>query len=250
MLENYLKEIGLNEKEARVYLASLELGQSVVQKIAQKAGINRATAYFVIEGLIKMGLISTFQKDKKQFFVAADPDKLVDVLDQKKEEIEKRKSELKKILPQLQSIDTKQKDRPVVKYYEGKEGLLTMSEELLKKAKDNILMAYSVDAVNKIFSEKEREKARTKRVKKKIKTKVIYTYKDGILKSTKDGKRRKVPLEKFPLNCDIAIYNDFVRISSLGKRLTGIVIEDKDIANSFRSVFDLAWEASKKYQKK
>ena len=41
MLERELQEIGLNEKEAKVYLATLELGQSVVQDIAKKAGVNR-----------------------------------------------------------------------------------------------------------------------------------------------------------------------------------------------------------------
>ncbi|MDZ4385041.1 MAG: helix-turn-helix domain-containing protein, partial [Candidatus Moranbacteria bacterium] len=76
MLEKDLQEIGLNEKEARVYLSALELGQSTVQDIAKKALVNRATTYFVIESLMKSGLMSSFQKGKKQYFVAADPDRL------------------------------------------------------------------------------------------------------------------------------------------------------------------------------
>jgi len=249
MLERDLQDIGLNEKEAKIYLASLELGQSVVQDIAKKAGVNRATTYFVIEGLMKMGLMSSFHKGKKQYFVAADPDKLIDILGQEKELIEKREKNLKKLLPQLDSIGSKQ-EGPVVKYYEGKEGLLTMSEELIKKAKNDIMMAYSVDAVNSVFTEKERKSARERRIGKGVKTNVIYTYKDGTLENTADGERRRVPKEKFPLNCDIAIYDDYVRIASLGKRLVGIVIEDKEIANSLRSIFKLAWEAAGKYQGK
>ena len=68
MLERELMEIGLNEKEVKVYLASLELGQSAVQAIANKSGVNRATTYFVIEGLTTKGLISSFHQGKKQFF--------------------------------------------------------------------------------------------------------------------------------------------------------------------------------------
>jgi len=248
MLEKDLQEIGLNEKEAKVYLASLELGQSVVQEIAKKAEVNRATAYFIIEGLMKRGLMSSFHKGKKQYFAAADPDKLGDILNQEKGLVEKRETSLKKLLPQLQSL-SKKTDRPVVRYYEGKEGLLTMSEELLKKAKSDIMMAYSVDAVRAVFTEEERKRARERRIKKGIKTKAIYTYKDGVLESTRDGQRRKIPLDKFPLNCDIAIYDDYVRIASLGKKLVGIVIEDKEIADSLRSIFNLAWEAVRKYQK-
>jgi len=248
MLEKELQEIGLNEKEAKVYLASLELGQSVVQEIAKKAELNRATAYFIIENLTKRGLMSSFYQGKKQFFIAADPDKLIDIASQEKQRIEKREGILKKLLPQLQSINNKITDKPVVKYYEGKEGLLTMSEELIKNISSDIRMVYSVDAVNAVFTEKERKSARERRLNKNIKTKVIYTYKEGSLESTSDGERRKIPLDKFPLNCDIAVYEDFVRIAALGKRLVGIVIKDKEIADSFRSIFDLAWESAEKYK--
>lgn len=243
-----MQEIGLNEKEAKVYLAALELGQSVVQDIARKAGVNRATTYFVIEGLMKMGLISSFHKGKKQYFVAADPDKLSEIMSQQKMDIEKKENNLKKLLPQLNTIVSRH-EGPVVKYYEGKDGIKTMIEELVRKSKGDVYMAYSVDAVNKIFSEKERNDARTKRIKKGLKTKAIYTYKDGFMKNTADGERRKISIDKFPLTCDIAIYDDYVRIASLGRRLVGIVIEDKDITNSLRSVFKLAWEAAEKYQK-
>lgn len=248
MLERELIEIGLNEKEAKVYLASLELGQSTVQDIAKKAGVNRATTYFVVEGLMKTGLMSSFHKGKKQYFVSADPDRLIEILEQEKNTIEKREQNLKKLLPQLQSINNKRKDRPVVKYYEGKEGILTMIEEFTRLAKGTVNMAYSVDALDKVFSIEEREKARNKRIKKNVKTKVIYTYKNGILENTADGKRRKVPLEKFPIICDIAVYDNKIRIASLGERLVGIVIEDKEIADSFRAILDLAWEAAEKYQ--
>jgi len=249
MLEKELQEIGLNEKEARVYLSSLELGQSTVQKISQKAGVNRATAYFIIESLTRKGLMSSFQQNKKQFFIAADPNRLSELLEQQKENIKKNEKKLKELLPQLQSMDTKQKDRPVVKYYEGKEGILTMLEEFLKAKKGIINMAYSVDAVNKVFSEEEKKKYKIKRIAKNVKVKTIYTYANGILQRTAGSDRMKVSFKKFPISCDIAVYDDKIRIASLGKRLVGIIVEDREIANSFRAILNLAWEGAKKYQK-
>ncbi len=53
------------------------------------------------------------------------------------------------------------------------------------------MMAYSVDAVNSIFTENERKSARERRVRKEIKTKVIYTYKEGILESTPRWRKTK-----------------------------------------------------------
>ena len=249
MLEKELQEIGLNEKEAKVYLASLELGQSTVQDIAKKAGVNRATAYFIIDALMKMGLMSSFHKGKKQYFVAADPDRLVEILEQEKNTIEKRKGNLQKLLPQLQSL-TKQTGRPVVRYYEGKEGIAAMVDEFLKTKKLTINMAYSVDAVQNVFSEKERNKWRSKRLERSIQTKVIYTYEKGILPEVPHSNRRRVPFDKFPITSDIAVYDDKIRLASLSDRLVGVIIEDKEIAKSLKAVLDLAWEATEKYQEK
>lgn len=249
MLEQELISIGLNEKEAKIYLSSLELGQSTVQSIAVKAAINRATTYFVIDGLMQKGLVSSFHKGKKQYFIAADPESLLEILEQEKEGVEKKQENLKKFLPQLRSINNKQKKGPIVRYYEGKEGIAAMVDEFFNTEKVSVDMIYSVDAVNKVFTEKDRARWREKRVKKDIDTKVIYTFKEGELSNLPKSKSIKIPFEKFPITCDIAIYNDKIRLASLGDRLSGIIIEDKELAESLKAVFGLAWEAAEKYKK-
>lgn len=249
MLEQELSSIGLNEKEVKVYLASLELGQSTVQNIARKAGVNRATGYFVIDGLMKRGLISSFHKGKKQYFIAADPERLLEILEQEKEALERKKENFKKLLPQLQSLNNKQKDRPVVKYYEEKEGIFSMVNELTKPNKEVIRMAFSRDAVENVFQEKELAMMRSKRLGIKNKMQAIYTFKNGTLEEFKDGDlRRKVPFEKFPIKSDIAVYDKSIRLASFGNRMVGIVIEDEELAQSFRAILDLAWEATEKYK--
>lgn len=249
MLEQELISIGLNEKEAKIYLSSLELGQSTVQSIALKAAINRATTYFIIDGLMQRGLMSSFNKGKKQYFIAADPERFVEILEKEKENIENKKDNLQKFLPQLKSLNNKQQGKPVVRYYDGKEGIAAMVDEFFNTEKVSVSMAYSVDAVNKVFSEKERLKWREKRVKRGIDTKVIYTFKNGELPNIPKSNSARVPFDKFPISCDIAIYDDKVRLASLGDRLSGIIIEDEEIAKSLKAVFELAWESAKKYEK-
>jgi len=248
MLEKDLEEIGLDQKEARVYLSALELGESVVQKIARQAGVNRATTYFIIESLTKMGLMSSIFKGKKQFFIAADPDKLAEILEYQKSDIERKKEALTQIMPQLQAFSARA-GRPVVKLYEGKEGLNTLIDEFAKTGKGTMNMAYSLDSVRSVFPPAEREKAFKKRIQKNIQTKVIYTFKEGIFPDEKLSVRRKIPLDKFPITFDFAVLNDRVRIASLKNRLVGIMIEDKEIAASLKAVLDLAWEAAEKYDK-
>ena len=249
MLEQELISIGLNEKEAKVYLSSLELGQSVVQEIARKAGVNRATGYFVIDALMQRGLMSSFHKGKKQFFIAADPERLIEILEQEKETLEKKKEGLKKVIPQLKSLNNKQQGRPLVRYYEGKEGVTAMVDEVLKAASGTVHMAYSVDAVNDVFEEKDVKRWRKIRVDRNVQMKVIYTYKDGELMNVPNSENTKVPFDKFPITCDIAVYGNKVRIASLANRLVGIVIEDEEIAKSMEAILKLALESAKRYSK-
>lgn len=249
MLEQELISIGLNEKEAKVYLASLELGQSTVQNISVKAGINRATTYFIIDGLMQRGLVTSFNKGKKQYFFAADPERLLEILEKEKENIERKKDDLQKLLPQLRSLNNKQGGRPLVRYYEGKEGVTSMVDEVLKAASGTVYMAYSVDAINDVFDRKDVERWRDIRVERGVQMKVMYTYKDGELKNIPNSENTKIPFDKFPITCDIAVYGNKVRIASLDKRLVGVIIEDEEIAKSMEAILKLALESAKKYGK-
>src|SRR3989338_1739790 len=131
MLEQ-LKHLGLSENEARVYVAMLELGPSLVVEIARKSGINRPTTYVQIESLKKKGLISTQTKGKKQFFIAESPDKLELLIDNELKNIEEKKNELNNFLPELLNLFNTSGQRPHVKFYDGKEGVLALQKEFLK----------------------------------------------------------------------------------------------------------------------
>ena len=56
------------------------------------------------------------------------------------------------------------------------------------------------------------------------------------------GDRVKIDSNKYPISCDISIYKDRVRISILGKRLSGIFIRSKDFAETLKSLFKLAFD--------
>jgi len=55
----YLKELGLQENEAAVYLSVAKLGEAPASQIAKKANLPRTTAISILEKFYKDGLIST-----------------------------------------------------------------------------------------------------------------------------------------------------------------------------------------------
>lgn len=243
MIEKDIQSLGLNEKEAKVYLASLELGQATVQKISAKADIKRPTTYFIIEGLMERGLMSSYYQGKKQFFMAEMPERILDLIAKERKELELREEQFKRLLPELQSINNRNKDKPVVKYYEGKDGILTMTLENLKLKKNQTFdNFFSRDFVDKIMTPDDLKLIRDARLENKVRARAIYTRDKGSLENIENAEIIRVSSEEFPVSCDIAFYEDRVRIASFEDRIMGVVIEDKEIAQSLRALFELAWK--------
>jgi len=248
MLEKELENIGLNEKEAKVYVAALELGRATAQQIAQRAGLKRPTTYFTIEGLMKRGLMSSFHEKKKQFFVAESPERLIDVFEEKRDELRRQGEKLNKLIPDLKKLSQNKTDKPIVKYYVGKEGALSMAKSILEVGdKEEVLMAYNADKVLDLFSEEEQRKIRFALQKDNVKIKALYTSKKHDLKNTKISTRIKIDEKKYPLNADVAFFGNKVRLTALDKgEVVGIVIENENIAEALKSIFKLAWGNVKK----
>jgi len=245
-----LVNLGLSEKEAKVYLAALELGKSPVQPIAQKAGVNRATTYVIIESLSKKGLMSSYHEAKKQFFCAEDPEKLSILFRNQEQELERKQNYLKKLIPELKSLDTSKLDRPIVRYFEGKDGLRSMADELYSKGnKDKVArMIYSFDLLEEIFTPEEIAYMRKRRQGRKIKVRAILNDEKNKLAS--DSTRFILPKKDYPITTDIAFFGDKIRIATQISPYSGLIIENKEIAKTLRMLFDLAWEYSKILDKK
>jgi len=257
MLEKELQKLGLSDKEAKVYLSSMELGPSPVQVIAQKAGVNRATTYVMIESLISRGLMSSFEKGKKKFFTAESPEQLVALLHKEEAEVKEKTRQMMEILPELKILFAAAEEKPKVKFFEGIEGLRAIQDDVLKSKYASQEEIVALDEFDKIFprqdSKDHRSEFAEKMRKEKIVFRVIYTSEKGkVLPSKKDGERserRYIPPEKFPFATDIVIYGNKVALGACRGKIIGIIIESKEISEALRAIFNLAWEGAEKYQK-
>jgi hypothetical protein len=103
-------------------------------------------------------------------------------------------------------------------------------------------LAYSRDVIKDTFDEETLLEFSKSRVSHHVKARSIYTWSDGELSDSTYTENVKLSEQEFPITCDIAIYDDKVRIASLKNRIVGVVIEDKEIAQSLRAIFNLAWK--------
>lgn len=248
MLEKYLQDIGLNDKEATVYLSLLSVEHASVLDLAKKTKIKRPTVYVVLESLSKKGLVSETTIGKKTHYQAESPERLETFVERQKLVLEESQKILKDIIPQIKSVQRESGEKPIVKYFEGREGIISMLEELfagINEEGGETYLLYPKDQLDDLFTEKEREKYRSIRIKRNIKSKVLYTSEKGEKPSDDTGDRIKIDGGKYPISCDISIYEDRVRISILGKKMSGIFIRNKDLADTLKSLFNLAFDKLK-----
>src|SRR3989338_147494 len=245
---NQLKNLGLSENEAKVYSAILELGPAAVLEISAKAGVNRPTTYVQIESLKKMGLVSTQMRGKKQLFIAESPEQLESLIERQKNELDQKKEELEKILPELTNIFNLSDSKPHVRFFEGREGLLKMHSELLKTKTDEVVSFLAMDAFSNTFPDYPKTLS-LKRVQKGIKSRMIYTNKGEPKIVRRDDKllkeARYISPDKFPFKSDIAVFGDKISISALEGKVVGVLIVHRELADSFRAIFNFLWDLLK-----
>lgn len=242
-----LKNIGLSDNEAKVYLAMLELGPSPVMEIAAKAGVNRPTAYVQIESLKKRGLASTQKKGLKTLFVAEDPEQLKVIIDQEEALLAQRKGELETLLPELGILFGHSAEKPQVRFFEGNEGVKRARKEFLN-CKEKVVRGISaMDDVHKMIPDKERARGSEERIKRKIFSKFIYTSSKGPSLKENDAARYReskcIPSGKLKINFDFTVFDDTVILESLHDKIFGVVVRHKDIAQSFKNLFDFIWDS-------
>jgi len=97
MLQKFLKQLGIDEKQAKVYLAALILGSAPAGLIAEKSEIPRTTCYRLLEKLRSKGLISRFTKKSTRCYTVEDPRKVIKLAEEKIQT-------LQKTLPKLENL--------------------------------------------------------------------------------------------------------------------------------------------------
>ena len=101
-LEKQLTQFGFTLQQARLYLAGLSLGKSLMAPLARVARVKRSTAYYGMEELLRRKFFSVYKIGKRVYYSAASPQQLVRLT-------EGRLRFVKKIYPRLQTIQRSQK---------------------------------------------------------------------------------------------------------------------------------------------
>ncbi len=153
---DFLEQLGLTEIEAKIYHEVLKVGPTTVQEVAQLIGINRVTAHFQINNLVKKGLVTQLMQKTRRQIVAEPPERLSYLIEQKEKTVKQLQSDfpdfIKTIsdnLPKLKSEEQKVE----VKYYEGKNSVAMLYKQTT--IPDKVYSFVNLDKYYKIFPNTE-----------------------------------------------------------------------------------------------
>jgi sugar-specific transcriptional regulator TrmB len=261
MLEGILKKIGLNSKESHVYLSLLELGSQPASVIGKKASINRSTTYLILESLISKGYVNEHVRADVKYFAAADPQVIVQNLEQQEQNINENRKDFVTLLPDFYALTNPLSIKPRIRFYEGEEGVKRAMNDTLN-ANEPICSLSAFDSWLKATPALQkyiRDYAKLRVEKYKIPIKLIvpdtYDSRKYLLEQYPPLKAKKDPLmeirwapKDIPIfHNETNIYDDKVSIVSLAKNeLLGVVIESHEIAQLHKAMFQMAWKAGLK----
>ncbi len=246
-----LQELGLTKSEISTYLALLELGQSTTGPIVDKAKISSSKIYEILDKLIQKGLVSYILKGKVKYFEATNPERILDLLKEKEKELEKQRNEIKKLLPELTRKKDLSKYKENAGIYKGMKGLEITFYESLNNMKNETIYIIGIpsrsEKVNRFFVKWNKYRAELG-----IKEKALF------------NEKARGELQTLPENTTLTEIKYMpegivtpAAINILGNRTLIfpaetkdepllIMIESKEIADSFKAQFELLWNMQSK----
>lgn len=242
MNKEVLREIGLTDSEIEVYFDLVKHGESLASEIANRVKISRTYIYDSIRNLINKGLITYVIKNNRKYFKALEVKKLLEYLDERKAEMEKQKQDILSLIKELKFFQIPTEEKPIVEVFEGKEGLKTILNDIVKTGKDAIGWG-ATDKIKNYLPDWFLKKYIKEREKKKINLRQLYAEDTGVLKSPR-AKFKAIPKE-FSSPVTFGSYRDKIVIFFWSEIPVVIRVINKEIADSFRKHFEFLWRQVK-----
>lgn len=249
MNEKLLEKLGLTKGEIKVYLALNKLGQSTVGSIGKQSKVSKSKIYDILDKLIEKGLAGYITKEGTKYFMANDPHMILEYIEKKEKELGKTKEEVvTEVLPQLIMQRASVSKKRVAEIYEGFRGIKAIREELMLdfKVKESFLVLGAPKIAN-VKWEGWFLDFHKKRIQRKVKMKIIYNSNakeyGKIRKKMKLTEVRYLPNKLVSPNW-IDIFPKAVLFVMVLKNPIAFLIRDKELADSFKSYFEIMWKTS------
>jgi len=248
-MQEILEKIGLTHGEAEVYGALVEIGTSTAGEIIKKANIASSKVYDVLHRLQTKGLASHIVKNGVRYYDATPPERLIDFLEERKNQLGTAQDEIRKIIPEIRAKRDAKKEKNAVIVYTGRQGPRIVLQEAIEAGRKGAeLMGFGTDEdPYKDYLPADIEKHFREQKKYNVRWKLLFTK--GIWRTPSPlANTRYLPknLAKFIQPIRTMIYGDKVALVDFTKQpWITIIIEKKEIAQAYKQQFEFLWNIAK-----
>ncbi len=243
--QRHLIDLGLKENEAEIYLACLQKPMGLfVHEIVNITGIKRSTIDIVLQRLIKHNFASRHKEGARWVYCAESPDKISYSVQNKIEDFNDFIPSLLNLMDQGHGTN--------VRFYDGMQGverifddILLTNKRLINKDHELFIMSSGKDLISLLPN--HYKQFVQKRIRNGIPARVLapdnkvchrlYKASKIQLRTTKFFNE-----DIYPFKTEIDIYGDKVAMINFTEPgIMGTVIENRAIASSMVSVFNMLW---------
>jgi sugar-specific transcriptional regulator TrmB len=235
-----LTQLGLQETEARFYLAALELGEAPMREIAAKAGIGRTNAYDVFSRLSDQGLVVEVNgAGSKGVMVAAEPPEHLYAM------FEERRRKLERLMPELESRHVRSRSQPRVRYFRGLAGIKTVLEDTLTCRGKRLLGILSMRDLYQVPGREWMDDLVRRRIESGVHLRAIRSPTNDLhphwAESEPELRRLRFAPPGLVFTMTTYIYDEKVAIISSQREHFAMTIESAELATLQTYMFEALW---------
>lgn len=237
--------VGLSENEAHVFAALHSLGEGTASMIAQRAGVKRSIAYFVLNELVKRGFAQELTQQKIKRYAAVPAARFF-------QSIQANIENLRMMLPLLRGMYQDYGHKSTIELHEGREAILPVYRSMEFGHKSYHLTCW--DKLSEHFPEEvQRWSVQAANPKNRTEVKnLIIDDKTGREITSKIKSHKKQTLRFLPkemcFGMNFGISDNTVAITSFDP-LFVIVIHSAQVSMCASLLFELAWQSTRSVKK-
>lgn len=252
MKNNFISTIesaGLNQTEAKIYGALMEIKEGTMTDLAKQAGIKRSSGYNSMGKLENWGLVSKIKRGKRTYYSAVHPRRLLQIANLRQKDIEEN-------LGRMVGAYYGEGEKPQIQMFEGMEAVRNVYQEALGRLKngEELCIFTNIGAVVSLFPEVPAEFkkiigsfAYASNVRELVKGDPAgLDYAKSIESKLSEKYQLRLANETITFGANEQfIFEDKIIYFSLQKHIFVVEIENKDLAVTQKAMFDMAWSAAK-----
>lgn len=238
----------LTAGEAKVYQALVELGESPIGNIIKISKVSHSKVYDILKRLSEKGLVSSINKNGRQYFSAAEPERLSELVDEEKERLQVVQHQISDIIKQLNVRKNIATPVSILSAYEGMKGMKGALDLIIDKLKKNeeVLILGSPKKIGEQLGGYLKDWQK-RRIAKGALCKIIGdidapSWEEEWWKQSKKKKQTFTKRSKSVSPAYMVITRGSITTIYFSTKILTFVIEQAEIAQRYKEFFNLLWK--------